>query len=406
MLSLSCALWLWAALPAQPILQDDDALEAEYAQLGPVRPAIFDRVPSELPEAEPESWYGLFPEVDPEALLEQVPREDLARMERARQLYLARRYDQSLEELYSLLEAYPDFPLALQVLGTAYFRLRRYGDGAEVFERFLRQAPGQIWTTQALGHCYYSLGDYERAREHYVKLLAEWPEELPISSEVFRALALCAWNTGKDDVALEQINRALELDPNHWEAMCLRAQIYTDAAEDRLDEARTDLERARTLAPGEPRPLFLLFGVLYDIGEDERAADLELAWQELDRLTQQARSLQGQLLYAERPFAMACELADLQRKRRHQEGLREALDLVVQSRPDDVPVVEVYTFALAAFGDLRDREAGDAAAQLLEAEADQDPVAWKVLAEYYRDTGQTQKRLNALEIYLRLSGEG
>lgn len=402
LLSLGCTLWLSLAAPA-PSLQESAPAATAPEQL---RPAIFDRVPSELPRAEPESWAGLFPQVDPEQLLQRVSREDLGRMERARQLYLARRYDQSLEELYSLLEAYPDFPLALQVLGTAYFRLRRYGDGAEVFERFLAQAPSQIWTTQALGHCYYSLGNYEQARAHYVKLLAAWPEQQPISAEVYRALSLCAWNTGDNAEALIQINRALEVEPEHWEALCLRAQIYADDEEDLLDEARADLERARDLQPGEPRPLFLLFGVLYDIGEDDLAADVELAWKELDQLTQQARSLEGQLLYAEQPFAMACELATLQRRRRHKDGLRKALDLVVQSRPADVSELEVYAFALEAFGELNDRDAGDSAAERMESEAGEDPGAWKALADYYRKTGQTQKRLNALEKHLRLSGEG
>lgn len=406
MLALTCTLWLGALLPGPAPGQASAAAQAAATPQAQVRPAIFDRVPTELPKAEPESWPGLFPEIDAEALLARVSREDLARMERARQLYLARRYDQALEGLYGLLEAYPDFPLALQVLGTAYFRLRRYGDGAEVFERFLAQAPGQIWTTQALGHCYYSLGNYEQAREHYVKLLAAWPEGQPISAEVYRALSLCAWNTGDNGEALTQVNRALEVEPDHWEALCLRAQIYADAEEDLLDEARADLERARDLQPGEPRPLFLLFGVLYDIGEDDLAADLELAWQELDRLTQQARSLEGQLLYAKQPFSMACELAELQRKRRHKEGLRKALDLAVQSRPDDVSPIEVYGFALAAFGDLNDREAGDAAADRMESEAGEDAGAWMALADYYRKTGQTQKRLNALEKHLRITGEG
>lgn len=404
MLALTCTLWLGALSPV-PAPASATAQAAPITQ-DQVRPPIFDRVPTELPRARPESWPGLFPEIDAEALLARVPREDLGRMERARQLYLVRRYDQALEDLYGLLEAYPDFPLALQVLGTAYFRLRRYGDGAEVFERFLAQAPGQIWTTQALGHCYYSLGNYEQAREHYVKLLAAWPEDQPISAEVYRALSLCAWNTGDNEEALTQVNRALEIEPNHWEALCLRAQIYADAEEDLLDEARADLELARELQPGEPRPLFLLFGVLYDIGEDELAADLELAWQELDRLTQQARSLEGQLLYAKQPFSMACELAELQRKRRHKEGLRKALDLAVQSRPDDVSPIEVYGFALAAFGDLNDREAGDAAADRMESEAGEDAGAWMALADYYRKTGQTQKRLNALEKHLRITGEG
>ncbi|MHC4378646.1 MAG: tetratricopeptide repeat protein [Planctomycetota bacterium] len=406
MLALTCTLWLGALLPGPAPTQASAADQAALTIQAQVRPAIFDRVPTELPKAEPESWPGLFPEIDADALMARVPREDLGRMERARLLYLARRYDQALEDLYGLLETYPDFPLALQVLGTAYFRLRRYGDGAEVFERFLAQAPGQIWTTQALGHCYYSLGNYDQAREHYVKLLAAWPEGQPISAEVYRALSLCAWNTGDNEEALAQINRALEIEPGHWEALCLRAQIYTDAEEDLLDEARADLELARDLQPGEPRPLFLLFGVLYDIGEDELAADLELAWQELDRLTQQARSLEGQLLYAKQPFSMACELAELQRKRRHKEGLRKALDLAVQSRPDDVSPIEVYGFALAAFGDLNDREAGDAAADRMESEAGEDAGAWMALADYYRKTGQTQKRLNALEKHLRITGEG
>lgn len=390
-------------MPVLAVQDKTDQAEATPQAKPDERPAIFDRLPADLPRAELGTWTGLFPDVQVDWLLERVPAQYLAQLEEGRQLYLSRRYGPALEKLFGVLEARPDFPLAMQVLGTAYFRLRRYGDGAEAFERFLIHAPEQIWTTQALGHCYYSLGDYEAARAHYHRLLAAWPQGQAVSSEVHRALALCAWNTGKTEEALEQVNRSLELEAGNWESLCLRAQIYEDAEEDRLDEARGDLERARSLAPGEPRPLFLLFSVLYDLGEDDAAGELELAWQELDRLTQRARSIEGQLMYSAQPFGMAIELAEIQRQRRHKEGLRFALDMAVQTRPAEVSAVDLYSFALVAFGELGDREAGDGAAERMERECESEPEAWKALGDYYRVTQQTDKRLQAVERYLRMT---
>ena len=121
-----------------------------------------------------------------------------------------------------------------------------------------------------------TLGKADRAEEG-AAILAEALAEQPGDSSLLNALC---WLRGTQDiqldVALKDCTRAVELSQNSAAVLDSRAVIYFRLG--RLDEARSDLDAALKLSPGEPGSLFMR-GIIRGRGDDKlgATADLSLA---------------------------------------------------------------------------------------------------------------------------------
>jgi len=353
--------------------------------------------PSTLPVAESGRWQELFE--GPDMVLERVPEEIVPLMDRSRSAYLNRNYPAALTSYYEILRAQPDFPPALLELGTVYFRLRRYGDTVTCLERFVSVAPLQAWRTQALAHSYYSLGRYDEARAHYGLVLVG----IPGSVEAMRGLALTHYRLGDSEAALEHLSKVLELDDQHAEAFQWRAQILYE--EERSEEALEAAIQARDLDRYSPRPWYLLWQIHLDLGNTKDAAAAQREWQRVDSLAQQVRSLKGQLLYRPGDYGLAMNLASLQRELGDINGVRQAFNIAIVSRPAEVTELSLRIHILDVLFELNDKQgAAQAAAALGEICADE-AEAWKRLQIYYARVGNSQMQVRAGELYLRLSRE-
>lgn len=360
---------------------------------------VLARTPSELPRATGEPWKDLFAEGD-EGVARRLGREVVVMLGGAESAYREGDFPVALDRLYGLLEAQPDLPPALLILGTTYFRLRRYGDSIVAFERLLEVAPGQVWRTQALAHAYYSLGDYDSALAHYEQVIPAQPE---VSDEALRGHALAHYRLGQEDEALALLARAVELAPDNWEAHVWAAQIHFDRGDAEL--AQTSAVAARDLAPWEPRPWFVLSNVLYDLGEDEAAEQVEGRWRELDALTQNIRRVQGLMLFNPDSYNLAAELVQLAKRAGHRPAVRDGLDRMVRSIPPDIRRVDVYIFALDTLLELNDREAAAGAAHALTIDCADEADAWKRLEVYYALTRDRKRQIEAGEKARRLGGD-
>ena len=358
--------------------------------------ASLERVPADLPRAEVGHWEGLLDGDGAEHFAQFADPAILPDVLRAEQLYAARRYPEVVATLWGVLEAEPDFPPALTVLGTTYFRLRRYGDTAECFERFLVHAPEHVWRTQALGHAYHSLGRFEQAIAHYDQVLGGVPD----STEAIRGRALANLRLGRYDEARAGLARVLEVDPDHVEALCELADL--NHGEGELELARTQAERARDLAPWEPRPWFLLTRLLFELGLEDESSQAQERWRELDALTQSIRSLEGRLSYGEDRYSIAMQLTDLYRRTGDTEGARRALDVVIDSIPPEIESLDVYLFALDTFLELGDREAAYSAASAIETTFADRMEAWRALERFYASQRDRERQIKAAERALRL----
>jgi tetratricopeptide (TPR) repeat protein len=349
------------------------------------QPADEPRDPRALPVAEAGRWDGWSPR-DP------VPDEHRARMGEAMTAYGARDYQRALAQLFELLESQPDFPPALYQASTASFRLRRYGDCIELLERFLRVVPHEVGATQALGHSLYSLGRYEEARAHYARVLAKNPG----SVEAVRGYALAHLRLGELETALELLNRVLELRPGHAEAQAWIAHVLYEL--ERLPQARVAAERARDLAPHEPRPWFLLSRILAEQGQDDAALAAQARFEELSRVVQEVRSLEGVLLHDPSHAGALRRLVEL-RSRSRDPAVRRDLALLVQLLPADC---EVRRLALDTLVEIGDGEGARIAALELERICGERAETWERLRAYYASVGDRVRQVQAGERHLRL----
>jgi tetratricopeptide (TPR) repeat protein len=390
---VTMALALLGVLQEPPVVEAPQPIPQETTAIDP-----FERRIADLPRAEPERWKGFVAAVTAGTAETFVPRELLERHSLAEQLYGRHDYRGALTELYAVLEDEPDFPPSLIVLGTALFRLRRYGDAAIALERFLEVAPEEVVRTQALAHCYYSLGDYERSKLHYERVLAAGAKSL----EAVRGLALAHWRLGDEVRALQLLDQVLEIDPDHVESLQWKAQILFERGE--FQAALHLAERASSLAPHDPRPLFLQSRCLFGLERDDEGERVRLRWRELDALTQSVRRIEGRLPFEPAPYGLAIELAELCRRTKDRESARDALAVAERSRPDDVPLENFHVFALDLLYEIGDFDGARLAAVALERNCPDSIAGWKRLELFYAQTRDRKRQIEAGERWRRLAG--
>ncbi len=336
---------------------------------------ILERSPVEWPQVPADTWKGWDVMVPPPVAARPLLRDIGSAYQRGA-------VRPSLELLYELLDAVPDFPTALRQAGVIYFRLRRYGDAIMAFERYLAVAPHRVGDTRMLAHCYYSLGRYDEARAHYDRVLAIQPA----SEEALRGRGLAFMRLGESESALADLRAVLELNPKHGNAATWIAQILFD--EEQVEAALAAALRGRDLSPFEPMPWFLLSQIYYELGQDEKGDGATARFGVLDEGAQKLSAIEGRLLYdPEQPrlyrqmYAWHEELGD-------HGGAQAVLLRWAKVEPRSLPV-HIRILELAY--ELGDLKAGGPAAGRLWTLAGDDPLAWHALAEFYRRAGRAER---------------
>ena len=343
-------------------------------------PEVLVRSPLEWPSAEEGRWAAWDPEGS------EPPREAArAALRRALGAVERRDFPGALGAWFALLEAEPEYPPALYQAGVVYFRLRRYSDAAIAFDRYLGVAPQRVVDTRALGHCHYSLGRYAEAARHYERVLAAGE-----TAGVRFGLALARLRLGEEDAALANLERVIQLDGAHVEAFTWLAQLHFDAG--RSEEARAVLEEVQAMDPFAPRPWFLRARLLVELGEEEGGAEAHARFRALERVAQEARTLEGKLLHRPREASGHARLVDLHAQAGDVLRVRGALDRWGAVEPDGVGP---WIAALGAWEVLG--RSGDASvtAEGLARVAGESADAWAALARHYHSTKQRVLQVQA-----------
>ncbi|MBO24863.1 MAG: hypothetical protein CMO65_06645 [Verrucomicrobiales bacterium] len=92
---------------------------------------------------------------------------------------------------------------------------------AETLEEAVTLAPNETIIVSALGGVYFKLGKYQKAREMFRKEI----ELTPSSADAYTRLAMAALSAGEIDEFESSIGIALEIDPQHQEALRFLAKI-------------------------------------------------------------------------------------------------------------------------------------------------------------------------------------
>lgn len=341
--------------------------------------SVLDRSPMEWARAEPDRWKDWNVDVPPPKAAEPL-------LLRVIDAFNQGDFPATLQALFELLELEPDFPSALHQSGVIYFRLRRYEDSIFALERYLTVAPHRVGDTRHLAHGYYSLGRYEKARAHYEKVL----EVRSKSVEALRGLGLSYMRLGDPSAALAKLHRVLELDPTHANAATWIAQILFD--EERLDEALTAVLSARELDPYEARTWFLNSQIYYELEQDEKGDAAKARFDSLDRIAQELRAVETQLLYEPRNSALYRKLVTLHREAGNTPAASGALLRWLRVEPRNLDLrVEMLQHAQGT----QDMKSAAALAASIRNLAGTNVRAWSALANYYSVVGDRDLQAEA-----------
>ena len=148
------------------------------------------------------------------------------------ELYYARRYDEALRQLQTVLDMNKEFPLAHLWLGRVYQQKRMYNDALEEFKNTERGVSGWVVAIAAAGNAYALSGDADEARALLKQL-----DELSRSKYVTPYGEALIWaGLGDRNQAFSWLNKAIA-DRSHW-LVWLKIDPRRDAirSDARLDE--------------------------------------------------------------------------------------------------------------------------------------------------------------------------
>jgi tetratricopeptide (TPR) repeat protein len=150
-------------------------------------------------------------------------------------LYLARRYDEAIEQYLSTLEIDSNFMIAHWMLGLSYEQKKMYPDAIRQFQEALSLSPDSSLSRALLGHVYAISGQRNQALE-MLDDLAQLSRQRYVSS--YRVATIHS-GLGDQDRAFEWMERAIE-ERDGW-LMWLRVDPVLDSL--RTDTRFIDLVR-------------------------------------------------------------------------------------------------------------------------------------------------------------------
>jgi tetratricopeptide (TPR) repeat protein len=163
-------------------------------------------------------------------------------------LYKMNNQGQKAEEAFKkVLNVDPDSKGGRSSLAQLYFEQGDYAGAVELLKK-IPEADLDPSLLGMLGYAYSQMHDFESAVATYEKALAKDPE----NQELRRAYADALLDMGNTPAARTEFAKILKADPDDGSTYLRLAQL--DRQEGRFDEARKELERARTLPqPGDTK---------------------------------------------------------------------------------------------------------------------------------------------------------
>lgn len=310
-----------------------------------------------------------------------------SRMQEVRALQDVGQFTESIEELREVLAISPDLPEANYRLGAA---LVQTGDASRAIWSLKKASESPEYAVPAgllLASAHFGINDYEEAAR--------------------------------------AASRVLEIDPDRIAALHIRAKANVGIHH--LDEALADAERLIELMPDDYVNRVIYASILFEMGRGEEA---EIAHRELKRIAEAsdnpayqrggciapamfAKDFKKDMEEAEALYLDCAEkyptdgfiidqvmnfLDGVDKRDAATELVRKA----VKDAPENLSLRSTLANRLQTNGDSEGAEA-----VLLEAaETFNSAAAWNLLANYYRQSGDSEKALGAIEKVIDLTGGG
>ena len=153
----------------------------------------------------------------------------------------------AIEHFKKYLAAKPDDEKAAKFLVTTYMNAQKYDDAIAYFKDFIASHPKDSQAVQTVAMLYAKKGDYENSIEWQKKRAALEPN----NADVFYTMGVTAWDKSYNapnadvspehgltpekrkeilDFGMAQLDKAIELNPDYFEAMLYKNLLYRQYA--------------------------------------------------------------------------------------------------------------------------------------------------------------------------------
>lgn len=183
-------------------------------------------------------------------------------------LYKLNNQGEKAEDAFKkVLNGDPSSRDALLSLGQLYIDEGEYSEAIDL----ILKVPEDEMDTALLGMLAYAYGqnhDLDKASETFEKALADDPD----NQELRRSYADVLMGGGRGDAAGEQLKKILESDPQDGSTYLRLGQL--DRQVGKFDQARQELERARTLMPDNPEIPYQQALLEDSVGNQDKAVEI------------------------------------------------------------------------------------------------------------------------------------
>jgi tetratricopeptide (TPR) repeat protein len=158
----------------------------------------------------------------------------------------AHHYQDAIKALQSVVESEPSCAQAYAQLGVSLIRSGDFSKAVPVLRKALELQPDSSLNEYQLGRALVQTGSFQEALPHLEKAAALTP-----SAEYYFSVATIYVRLSRDQEALKELDRALEVDPNHYRANLLRGAILADYEP---TQGLVNLQKAEQINPNASEP--------------------------------------------------------------------------------------------------------------------------------------------------------
>jgi tetratricopeptide (TPR) repeat protein len=131
-------------------------------------------------------------------------------------------FDRAMAAFKKVLEHYPDDTIASHNTAIMYHDLDQWKEAISYYEKARSARTDFVGTYTSLASCYRNNGEDDKAKA----ILDFYLENSGDSDVIRRGLATHYWHTGKYDLALAEVEKALSMDPNNFRNINALARAY------------------------------------------------------------------------------------------------------------------------------------------------------------------------------------
>jgi tetratricopeptide (TPR) repeat protein len=183
--------------------------------------------------------------------------------------YLSGDRDSALSAFITLLDHHPEDEEGSYMLGCIYYAEVRIDHAIGQFQRVLRINPKSYKAFDNLGLCYQALGDTEMATHYFLTAIKLVERDHPEYDRAYANLSSLLFEEGDFEKAFAAASKAADRNPYSARNFYFGGKALAKLGKN--DLSVNWLERSIALGPKYPEPLYLLFQVYSQLGQEDKA---------------------------------------------------------------------------------------------------------------------------------------